>query len=146
MTSEQRSQWEMTGDLPDPTPADSSSAKPAAQAASTDARTEAPVSETGKPAEKNGHRGNAETRVQELLAADRRNREENARLQERLAALERGASKPDERPGSSPDKAPTQAEWKRIMAQPDAPKEADFDSFAEFTAAASYYVTNSVLT
>lgn len=31
------------------------------------------------------------------------------------------------------------------MAQPDAPKEADFDSYAEFTAAASYHVTQSVL-
>ena len=142
MTSEQLGKWELTGDLPDTTIAGSSPAAPAEQAASTDARKQAPVSETGKPAEKNGHRGNADTRVQELLASDRRNREENARLQERLAALERGAGKPDAQPGSSPDKAPTQTEWERYKAMPDAPKSANFDDFDDFTAAMSVFIAD----
>lgn len=141
MTAEQRSQWELTGNLPTDaasspaltTESDSSSATPAAQAAAT-AATETPASEPGKPVETR----NAESRIRELANADRRQREEIARLQGQLEALTRG--KPDVRPESSP--APTQREYQRYLAMPDAPKEADFDTYAEFSAAQSLFITD----
>ena len=145
MSSEQLSTWERTGALPgDTTPsADSSSAKPAEQAAVTTAKTEAPASEPGTPAEKKGAKARSaelDTDIQSL----RERLRIRAELRDELARTEQPRRTDAKQPESS--SAPTQTEWKRIMAQPDAPKEADFDSFAEFTAAASYYVTNSVLT
>lgn len=151
MSADQRSKWELTGELTEPTPpADSSPApktdagsspdKPVDQAAAT-AASDAPASEPGKP-EPKGHKGNAETRLQELLSERARDREAIARLQGQLEALTREPAKPDATSGSSPDKPPTQAEYKRYLAMPDAPNEADFENFAEFTAAMGVFIAD----
>lgn len=149
MSESQRTQWELTGDLPDAsadsspasTSAASSVAKPAEQAASTDVSSAA-ASEPATPGKQPGHKGNAETRVQELLASDRQHRENIARLQGQLEALSRGPARTDGEPGSSPAKPTTQAEHKRYLAMPDAPQEADFESFAEFSAALGLFITD----
>lgn len=159
MNSTERATWEKTGDLPAhvaisgsqtdvpadsspaSTPAASSPASPGVQAASTDAQI-APASEPGTPQKPTGHKGNAETRIQELLIADRKAREEIARLNGQIEALSR-VSKPDApTAGSSPDKTPTKAEYQRYLAMPDAPKEEDFENYREFSAAMGLFITD----
>ncbi len=149
LSESQRAKWQLTGELPttqaDSSPASTSAASsvatPAAQAASTDASPSA-ASEPATPGKQPGHKGNAETRVQELLASDRQHRENIARLQGQLDVLTRGKATPDVPPGSSPSTPPTKAEYQRFMAMSDAPKEADFETFAEFTAATSLFITD----
>ena len=143
-TPTERDTWQKSGDLPervtvttsDEKP-DSSPAEPADQAASTDART-APASEPGKP---NGDK---------LRARNAQLDEENKQLQERLrlrhalreelASLDR--PKADAKADSSPAAAPTLTEWQRYMALPGAPKEDDFSSYGEFTAAQALFIAD----
>lgn len=83
--------------------ADSSPAAPATPAASTDA-TPTPASEPGKPAEKkaDGHKGNAETRVRELLTEQRE-------LKAELARLRAGQTQPPPTPNAEASSAQTPA-------------------------------------
>jgi hypothetical protein len=75
---------------PIPTPsADSSSAEPVEQAASTDAQTDTPASETGRPQK------NAETRIKELLAKEKAAAARAEAAERRLAELEARPSQPD---------------------------------------------------
>jgi hypothetical protein len=86
LTPAQRSQWQLTGELPTTPPADSSPAVPAAQAASTDALA-APASEPGPSAKGKktvAEKKNAEARIQELLT-------ERAQLRAEIEAAKRPA-------------------------------------------------------
>ena len=162
LSSEERGTWELNGDLPDrvaigtqspdvpaasstaPTELrESSPASPAAPAASTDASL-APASEPGPPAERKGAKARNGELDAEIQGLQDRLKLRKA-LREELASLERPAPHSAAQPAATAAATPTQQDWQRIMAQPDAPKEADFDSFAEFTAAAAYHVTQSVL-
>ncbi len=167
MNSAEKQTWTKTGELPDrvkvktdPTKSDdsaasspartdaaSSPADPAAQGASTEASSES-ASETDTPPKKrSGHRGNAETRLQELLASDQRHREEIARLQGQVQALSspRGTATADATSASSADRQPTQAEYQRYLAMPDAPNINAFtgeNGLAEWTAAMSVFIAD----
>jgi len=129
--------WEKDGVLPPASDVrtDSSTVQPDGQAASTDASS-APASEPGKPAKPPK---NADTRVQELLADRAQARAEAAQLRERLERLER--PKQDAKPGSSPAAVP---EWKRYMSLPNAPKEDQFDTYAEYVAASSFFAAQQL--
>lgn len=119
MSSGQRDHWRMTGELPkgddqaaSPAPTsesdvrgDSSPAKPVEQAAETAASTQ-PASEPGTP-----RKNNAETRIRELLA-------ENKRLQEQIASsAPRPTAPSDVRPESSP--APQPPSLQQVILSPD---------------------------
>jgi hypothetical protein len=154
LSHDERQSWELTGEFPDrisvggatadatPTDvaADSSPAVPDDQAAAT-AASPAPASEPGKPAKEKG----AKARSAELDAEIAEMRERlrvRAQLREELARVD----PPQTRTAASSPAAETkQAEWERIMAQPGAPKEDDFQSYGAFTAAAAHFVTNAVL-
>lgn len=90
-------------------PADTASAQPDGQAASTDAMTKEAASEPAKGA---GHKGNAETRIQELLAERGRERDRAERAERRLAELESGrkpqqeVAKPASQPAAAADPEP----------------------------------------
>lgn len=163
MSGSEKSSWEKTGDLPervtiskgtksDDTAASSaaprmeagsSPAEPVEQAAGTPAN-DAPASAPGTPAKGKGAKArNAEldaeiTGLQERLRV-------RAALREELARSER-PSTPDARPGSSPDKPTTQAEYKRYLASPDAPNIEDFhgeNGLAEWTAAMGVFIADA---
>lgn len=143
MTDRQRDAYMLTGDLPSATSDDStaapSAAQPEDQAAATAASpTEAPASDTGKPGKERGAKARSAELDTEIQGLQERLRLRKA-LREELAHVE-APRRPDGPAASSP--APTQAEYKRYMAMPDAPQEADFESFAEFTAATSLFITD----
>lgn len=147
LTSEESQSFALTGTLPervtiaertpvDATPAASSPATPASQAASTDA-TPAPASEPGKPKGDKLKARNAQLDAEnEALREKLRIRHA---LREELASLDR--PKPDAKTDSSPDK-PTQSEWQRYKALPGAPKQDDFESYDDFTAAQTLFITD----
>lgn len=100
-------------------PAESAPAEPVEQAASTDALPKA----ASEPAKKR----NAETRIQELLAERDRERSEVARLR---SELEQHRPK-DVKADPSPAK-PSQREFERYKAMPDAPKVSDYDDYGDW--------------
>jgi hypothetical protein len=108
---------------------ESSPVPPEDQAASTDASS-SPASEPGKP-----HKGNAETRVKELLAERARERERAERAERRLAELEAKAQPADAKPAESspaaaPDTFPTYDAY--LTTHPDASYEQYLDERADF--------------
>lgn len=124
LTPAQRSHWELTGDLPEPTPSDASVAgsspaetPPAAPSAATpdppapSTEGHAPASEPGKST---GHPGNTDTRIQELLS-------ERAQLRQRLEALERAHRQPATAPEAEKPFPATYEEY--VAAHPNAPYE-----------------------
>lgn len=142
-TPTERDSWEKSGSLPDRVtvttsdekPAASSTDQPADQAASTEV-IDTPASEPGKP---KGDKLRA--RNTELDAENAELREKlriRHALREELASLDR--AKPDAKVDSSP--APTLTEWQRYMALPGAPKEDDFSSYGEFTAAQALFIAD----
>jgi hypothetical protein len=142
LSREQRSHWELTGEFPTQTPsADSSPAKPVEQAAETAASS--PASEPGKPADPK-EKG-VKARSAELdrdIAAMQDKLRLRAQLRDELARTERPS---DGKPDSSPGQPPTQAEWKRFLAMPDAPKVEDFEGengFVEWTAAVGLFIAD----
>lgn len=140
MSDSQRTQWELTGNLPDATSpgsspdakdrtaAASSPATAGEQPASTDAKTAA-ASEPATTQKPQGHKGNAETRLQELLSERTRDRDTLARLQGQLDALMRTSARSDA-PAASSTAPPTEAEYERYLAMPNAPKFEDFEEVA----------------
>lgn len=80
--------------------------------------------------------------MRELAPENARLRQELARLQGQIEVLQRGTAKADGKPGSSPETPTTQAEWERFARMPDAPQEADFERFSDYTAAMSLFVTD----
>lgn len=142
-SSEERDTWEKTGTLPDRVsivpdakPA-SSPAKPVEQAASTEVVTDPPASEAGKPKGDKLRARNAQL-DEENKALQEKLRLRHA-LREELASLDR--PKADATPDSSPA-AKAQSEWQRFMALPEAPKESDFETYAEFTAAQALFMAD----
>lgn len=103
-----------------PPTAESAPAEPVEQAASTDA--------SSKPASEPGRKRNAETRIQELLARDRERSDEISRLK---AQLEQRQAPKDAPAESSPAK-PSQREFERYKAMPDAPKVSDYDDYGDW--------------
>jgi len=98
LTPTERTEWRMTGNLPDSpketdsetSPADSSPAEPVEQVASTEA-SPSPAPEPGTP-----RKSNADTRIPELLKARAAERERAERAERRLAELEaRSQTQPD---------------------------------------------------
>lgn len=117
--------WRATGEIPSPPPADSASAAPDAPASSTE-ESSAAVSETAptSPAPK---RGNADTRVQELLA-------ERHELRERLAALERRQAEIAPSPAPATPTTDDPPSLEAVIAQPNiaAPRLSESQFFASF--------------
>lgn len=108
--------------VPQITPyAESTPAKPAEQAAPTDA-TPKLASEPSKPEKKPSENNNANTRIRELVS-------ENAALK---AQLEQRTAPPDVKADPSPAK-PSTREFERLKAMPDAPKIADFENFEDWS-------------
>lgn len=115
-------------------PADSSSAEPVEQVASTDAST-SPTSEVGN------RRRNADTRVQELLTDRARERERAERAERELAQLRQPAQPSDAKPAaSSPAAAPaTFPSYDAFLAtHPDTSYEEYLDQRADFRADQTY--------
>ncbi len=90
---------------------------------------EAPVEEP-KPAKP---RNNPEARIQQAIARQREAERRAAEFEERLRALESGRSEPE--PASSP-------EWQRYTQMPGAPREEEFERYADFTAAMGVWVAD----
>ena len=152
MNGDQLHQWEIDGKaIPRPesldADADSSSAEPAAQVASTEALS-SPNSELGKPEKRKGK--GLDARAQELLADRARERERAERAErtaddyrQRLEALEK--PKQDARQDSSPAvDQPTDADYKRYRAMPGAPKASEFEDLDDYAAAMGYFIANHV--
>lgn len=80
--------------------------------------------------------GDAHKRISELTwkAAEAERREKDAR--DELAKSKAAKSEPDV------EKKPTQAEWQRYKAMPDAPKEEDFESYTDFVDARSLFIAD----
>ena len=95
LTPTERTEWRMTGNLPEPptespSPAESAPAEPVEQVASTEA-SPSPAPEPGTP-----RKSNADTRIPELLKARAAERERAERAERRLAELEaRSQTQPD---------------------------------------------------
>lgn len=141
----------------DPTPADQPAdpapAKPAEQAASTDASS-SPDSASGKPQQKAKGKPGVKERNETLRAEI----EENARLlRERRELREQLAresnAKPTPKPDAPKDSSPAAKEspkerWKRLAAEPDAPKIEQFDDsptgFQNYMAAMSEFISDKV--
>lgn len=151
LSSEEKSSWEMTGDLPERISITSKGEKdtatpavpPVEQAASTDATTQ-PASEPGKAPKEKG----AKARISELDAEIERDRQAiqerlrtRALVREELSALDR-PNKDARQPEPSTGKPTTQAEWERFAAMPDAPNEDDFASVRDYTIAMSLFVSD----
>jgi hypothetical protein len=142
LSREQRSHWELTGELPTQTPsADPSPATPVEQAAETAASS--PASEPGKPADPKEKGAKARNVELDREIADLRDKlRTRAQLRDELARTERPS---DVKPESSPGQPPTQAEWKRFLAMPDAPKVENFEGengFVEWTAAVGLFIAD----
>lgn len=152
LTSDERTQWQLTETLPErfakttaagSSPAPKSDVAAASSAATPGEQADAPASSAEPiPQKRTGHGGNADTRIQQLLDADARNRETIARLQGEMDALRR-QPQTDAKAGSSPAAAETpKAEYERFLAMPDAPKEETFDSYAKFSAALGLFIAD----
>lgn len=150
-TTEERSTWEKSGSLPDrvtvttadaqpaSSPASSGSQETETQAASTDATSTA-ASEPAKPKGDKLKARNAQLDA-ENDALREKLRIRHA-LREELAALDQAKPKADATADSSPAAGLTKGEWQRYMALPGAPKEDDFASYGEFTAAQALFIAD----
>lgn len=141
MTKDQWQKARETGDFPtkpssSDADADSSTAAPVAQAASTDASTQ-PASEPGKPAKKKGLQARSEE-VDRELSDLKRKLEIKQELERQLNA--RPQPKQDAKTDPSP--AATKAEWQRFAELPDAPKEDAFDKYGDYTAAMALFIAD----
>lgn len=141
-TPDEHAKWEMDGVLPDRVTVKTSDAKPDSspatpeQAASTEV-IDKPASEPGKP---KGDKLKARN-----VELDKENEELREKLRIRHALREelaRTERPPDAKPSESSTEKPTQSEWQRYKALPGAPKEEDFDTYADFTAAQSLFITD----
>ncbi|HYC00468.1 MAG TPA: hypothetical protein VEC57_15125 [Candidatus Limnocylindrales bacterium] len=146
LTREQRQEWNRTGTLPDATtPADSSSAQPGDQAASTDA-SRAAASEPANPADKQkAPRPDVKARNAQLdgeIAELKEKLRLRATLREELARTDRPT--PDARTSDSSPERPktTREEWQRYRAMPDAPQPDKFEHYEDFTAAMSVFIAD----
>lgn len=149
LSHDERSTYQKSGNLPDrigikETSSGKSSPAVSAEPNPATAGLEAPASETGTSAtdtteKPKGLKLKART---DQLAEENRQLQEQLRirhaLREELARTERPV---DDKPAASSTAKPaTQAEYDRYLAMPDAPQEADFDSYAKFTAAMSLFI------
>lgn len=150
MNTEERSAWEKTGSFPERIATRRSSAEDpsdvsAASSAATPDKpaTDGPAASSAeqKPPKRSGHGGDADTRIQQLLTEQKRDRDALTRLQGELDALRRAPAPTDAKAASSAA-APTPQEYERFLAMPDAPKEESFDSYAKFTAAMSVFIAD----
>jgi hypothetical protein len=115
LSSKDLSQWRLTGEVASPadpsTEADSSPAKPAKQAASTDATTQ-PASEPGTP-----KKANADTRKAELNAEIQALLKQRDEIKASLGSTPRPTAPPDVPAASSPAAQPVSLE--SVIRQPD---------------------------
>ena len=106
LSPEQRDEWRMTGNVPEPkaeetpdpspSPAESAPAPPGEQAASTDATSQA-ASEPAPP-----KKSNADTRIKTLLAERHAERVKREAAERRLAEIEARQTTPDAKAAPSP--------------------------------------------
>jgi len=146
LNHEERTSWQKTGEFPDrvkvntpksDVPAASSAAPPDVPAASSAATSDDSPASSADPVKKDGHKGNADTRLQELLREQKDWQRREAAL---LKALEgRSERRPPDAPASA---APTKAEWERFAAMADAPQEEAFATLRDYTIAMSLFVSD----
>ena len=136
LTDAERLEWRKTGELPqrevkpkkDSTQADSSTAKKEPSEADKTAES-APASEAGK--EQKPKRDNAESRIKELLAENKRLSSENERLSKQPA--------PKTEPADSSTAKPEAAKAPEPPKRPVRPKLEDFDTLEKYQAAMDKY-------
>jgi hypothetical protein len=131
LTPEQRTEWKKTGTLPTPnkeesatSPADANSAA----ASQADAAESAPAPEAGKEKQEPPKK-NAETRIKELLAERRAEKERADRAEARLKELD----------GKSKDAKPAEAAASSTAKAPVKPKIEEFDTIEAFEEAKDKY-------